>query len=100
MKQFDKIDKHNKLELINWLDEFQPLSDHIGVMYDRYWIISELQKAGYVTGMNCRKDDCMNASTDEYADWLIGQCLDGLENIGGIHQVVHVFAEEYRQMCG
>ena len=37
-------------------------------------------------------------TTDEYADWLIGQCLDGLEKIGAIHQVVHKFAEEYRCM--
>ena len=98
MKQFDKINKQNKLDLINWLDEFQPLSDHIGVMYDRCWIISELHKAGYVAGMNCNTDNFTIQTTDEYADWLIGQCLDGLEKIGAIHQVVHKFAEEYRCM--
>ena len=98
MKQFDKIDKKNKLELINWLDEFQYLSDHIGVMYDRCWIVSELHKAGYVAGMNCNTDGFVISTTDEYADWLIGQCLEGLEEVGAIHQVVHKFAEEYRGM--
>lgn len=98
MKKFGKIDKQNKLELINWLDEFQPLSDHIGVTYDRCLLISELQKAGYIAGMNCNTDGFTISTTDEYADWLIGQCLDGLEKIGAIHQVVHRFAEEYRGM--
>lgn len=97
VKKFDKIDKHNRLELINWLDEFQPLSDLIAVHFDKFHIISELNKAGYYAGMNCNTDDFIISTTDEFADWLIGQCIDGLEHIGAIHQVVHKFADEYRE---
>lgn len=98
MKKFEKIDKQNKLELINWLDEFQPLSDHIGVKFDRNHLIKELNKAGYVAGMNCNSENFVIATTDEFADWLIGQCLEGLEKVGAIHQVVNKFAKEYRSM--
>lgn len=98
MKSFDKLDKSNKLRLINWLEDFQPISDHIGIKFDKGHIISELNKAGYIAGMNCKETGCVIGTTDEYADWLIGQCIDGLERIGAIHQVIHKFADEYRSM--
>lgn len=98
MVKFEKINKRNKLDLINWLEEFQPLADHVGVTYDRCLLISELQKAGYIAGMNCKRDNTMQSTSDEYADWLIGQCLEWLEEYMTIPQSVPKFAEEYRNM--
>lgn len=93
--EFYRIDKQNKSDLINWLVEFQPLTDDSRVRYNKMFVISELHKAGYVANMNCGPEF---STSDKYADWIIGQCVDGLEQVGAIHPVVSYFAKEYYKM--
>lgn len=66
------------------MKDFQPYSDRIGVPTNAHLIIQELNSRGYIADMNCGKDFDEN-SKENYAKWIIGQCIANLEWTGAIH---------------
>lgn len=87
----------NNLFILYWLKDFQPISDDNRLVIDTKKIIAVFNSHGYEadvnTGENFREDDA-----DNYARYIIGQCLSMLANVGAIHGVVHKFIKTWQEM--
>lgn len=94
MEEFKTMDKTDTLALLQWLSDFQQYSDRIGVHTDNRLIINELKSLGYASGMNCGDEF---KDKDNFAAWIIGQCISGLERFGAIYQVIHKFVEDWKK---
>lgn len=100
MKQLPNLDFSNHLVLVNWLNELQEPSDHIGVQCPWLEIIETFAQHGFTYSMNCGVN-FDGESESNYAGWLIGQGLDGLaSSVHAIHQVYHKFAADWRRKFG
>lgn len=97
MNEFKKIDKKEKLALINWLEDFQYFSSNKYVQYDKARIIVDLRKAGYIANTDCNIDSYSFDNFNDYGNWIIGWCLGWLDKYGEIHRVIHRYAHEYRE---
>jgi len=93
---FDKFDFANLEAVINWLDEFQNPSYHVGVKIPHEQIVKKFREHGFEPNVNCG-DDFNEADKDNVARWIVGQALAGLEcDVHAIHQVFHKFAKDWR----
>ncbi len=95
MQRFETLDYENLDELVQFFDDLAEPSDHIGVSFDRQRIVDKFAWHGFVVSMNC--GDAFNRDDREnYAKYLIGQALDGLNSIGAIMGIYRKFAAEWR----
>jgi hypothetical protein len=96
IEEFKTLDKTNKVELLQWLSDFQEYSDRIDVHTDNRLILSELNALGYTSGMNCGVE-FNGKDMDNFAGYIIGQCISCLERVGAIHQVVIKFVDDWKK---
>ena len=97
MQQLPNLNFADDVAVLDWLCEFQDHSDHIGVVKQQNVVLATFAAHGYYpnanTGTNFNKND-----RDNFARWLIGQTLDGLQGeVGAIHQVIHKFANDWKK---
>lgn len=97
MRQLPNLDFNSDVAILDWLCEFQDPSDYIGVAKQQKVVLSTFAENGYFPNVNCGND--FNAEDrDNFARWLIGQALDGLQGeVGAIHQVIHKFTDDWKR---
>lgn len=95
MQQFKRLDYSNLDELVQFFDDMTDPSDHIDVVVPSKLIIETFAQHGFHPNMNC-DDEFDGENRENYAQYLIGQALDGLSSVGAIHGVYHKFAAEWR----
>jgi hypothetical protein len=97
--QLDSLDFSNLEAVIDWIVDFQDASDHIGVSFDREKVVSTFRSHGFDVGVNT--GEAFNEEDAEnFAKWLVGQALGGINSVGAIHQVVHRFAGDWKMKFG
>lgn len=100
MTQLPTLDFGNLTTLVNWLDELQDPSDHIGVNRPWQQIVETFVQHGFTPGMNCG-ENFDEEDEANFAGYLIGQALSGLAcEVHAIHQVYCKFAEDWRTKFG
>lgn len=96
MEELPNLDFSDMGALIDWLDRLADPSDHIGVPTPAEEIVSAFIEHGFVPNANT-KGQFNGDDPENYARWLIGQALDGLNTMGAIHGVYHKFAKEWKE---
>jgi hypothetical protein len=81
--------------VLEWLVKLQPLSDRIGVLFDREAVINGFEQHGYEANMNT-KENFNEEDKGNFAGYIIGQCLSGLNSIGSIHHMAVIFTERWK----
>lgn len=80
---------------IGWLCAAQPHMDRVGVTFDRSAVLACFKEHGYEVSAFCG-EAFDGKSRDIFARWLIGQALDGIEQVGAPHGIVERFAADWR----
>lgn len=95
MIKLQSLDMTNLSDVLDWFCAMQDPSDHINVSIDKELIISTFENAGFKrnenTGKEFKEDD-----NENYARYIIGQCLDGLYSVGAIHYMAVVFTGKWK----
>lgn len=99
MTQLEFLNWSSYAKILDWLCNIQPIADHTGVTLDRNKIISEFIKHGFETNVNTGKN-FVESDPDNHARYLIGQALDGFQQVGAPHGVLISFAEKWKQKFG
>jgi len=81
--------------VINWLCEIQPVADNSGVIIDVSKIITTFSKNGFYANVNVGKD-FIEDDRENVARYIIGQALDGFEQVGSPHPMLLTFAERWK----
>lgn len=81
-------------ETLAILKEIQPLTDRVGVKKPIGEIVKVFKDQGYVAGMNTNENFKID-DKENFAGYIIGQCLSMLENVGAIHSCVIRFINEW-----
>lgn len=82
--------------VIDWLVAIQPTTDHIGIETDPNFIVNLFEQHGYKEGVNTG-NDFQEEDKENYARYIIGQCMSCLESVGAIHPVTHSFVERWKE---
>lgn len=97
VKQLPNLDFNNQEAVLDWICEFQAPSNHTGV--DKYYsekVLEVFAEHGYFPGMNLGKafneDD-----PDNFAHFIVGDALSGIQFPNGIHQVVHKYTKKWKE---
>lgn len=93
--KLDQLDFSDFEAVIDWCTEFQTASDHVGVSYDRDTVVRAFVDHGYMVNANVG-DDFDGENEENFAKYLVGQALDGIQTVGAPHQVLHHFAEQWK----
>lgn len=100
MTQLSTLDFGDLTALVNWFDELQDPSDHIGVNLPWQQIVETFAQHGFTPGMNCG-ENFDEEDEANFAGYLIGQALDGLScEVHAIYQIYCKFAEDWRTKFG
>lgn len=99
MKRLPSLDFSNHNAVIGWLLEIREPSDHAGVNRPYEEILMVFRDNGFMPNANCGSHFDGN-SKENYAGWVIGQALGGLEcDVHAIHQTfekcAHVFLAKF-----
>jgi hypothetical protein len=96
LRALDSLDWSTHHAPLRWWREFTEHADHLGVTVPPFLLLGAFNAHGYASGVNCgrdfRKDD-----PDNVARWIVGQCLDMTEKVGGPHPVTEKFITEWLQ---
>lgn len=96
MTKLESLDFANHKQVLQWLCDIQDYTDTVNVKVPVATIVSIFEENGYYpnvnTGDNLRPDDASNV-----AHYIVGQCLDCLNNMGAIHGIVHRFTKEWNE---
>lgn len=82
-------------KVLDWLVAIQPATDHVGVETDPNFIVNLFDQHGYKTGVNTG-EDFREEDKENYARYIVGQCMSCLKSIGAIHQVTYSFVERWK----
>jgi hypothetical protein len=85
--------------VLEWICNFQEASDYIGVSYDKSKVISTFKDNAFDIGVNTGKD-FNGEDAENFAKYLVGQALDGINTVGAPHQIVHKFTNDWKQKFG
>lgn len=94
INDFEKIDFTNKLEVLNWLKCITPLTDNSTINDKNYIIKNKFLELGYKPNVKCEKD-YINGDIENNYQYLIGQVLSGLQQVGAIHPILTVFIPKF-----
>lgn len=100
MKRFDFMDKRNVAELIDWLDIYQLHSASRGEIAEHDKIYIELVHAGYRPAEYINAVDMRELSSNDFANRVIGICLNGLMISKVVPSLIRELSEEYRKRSG
>jgi len=88
------LDFHDVSNVLDWMVQFQPISDRVGVAIDSGYIIIHFESKGYLPNANTG-EDFDESDKDNFARYIIGQGLDGLNRISSIHPMLVKFTEDW-----
>ena len=93
--QLPGIDFSKQDKVLDWLCEFQPLSDHIDVETNTSKILKIFEQHGYRPGINVGQNFQIQ-NPDNHARYIVGQALETLNIVGAIHPAVHKFTKDWK----
>lgn len=99
IESLDNLDFLDYESILEWICDFQEASDHIGVSFDKSQVISTFKNHGFNIGVNTG-DDFNGEDAENFAKYLIGQALDGINSVGSPHQIIHKFTSNWKQKFG
>lgn len=95
----DGLDFRDVNAVVAWCERIAKPADLIGVNVPREQILDWFKMHGWTPNMNCGA--AFNGEDrDNFAGYIIGQVLDGIERHGVPHPIVHRFAEQWREKFG
>ena len=92
----DKLDFRDVNAVLAWCERFTTAADLIGVNAPRAEILSWFRMCGWMPNMNCDAE-FNGEDRDNFAGYVIGQALDGIDKMGVPHPLLHGFVEQWRQ---
>ncbi len=96
MQELPKLNFKDNVQLLEWLCRIQPATDRIGVKTTKTEIIKIFNDNGFATGANTGKNFKEN-DEDNFARYIIGHALSGLDEFGTIHHMVIKFTNDWKQ---
>lgn len=98
MQQLETLDFGNLETVVNWFDELQEASNDVDVisLLTNEEIVQKFQVHGYMPNVNLH-EDFNKEDKDNFARYLVGQALNMLIVVGGIHQCYRDFAKDWRE---
>jgi hypothetical protein len=88
------LDFQDSFATLKWMSELQPYSYEVGVNIPTKEIVEKFASYGYV--INANTDEEFNGENkDNYARYIIGQCLAGLSKSKEIHPIMHDFLAKW-----
>lgn len=75
----------SNVELLKWLKEFTELVDHVGVGYDRNYVLDTLYKLGFEDNMWVGYDGVW--TTAHKIEYLVGQVINCIIKVGVPHPI-------------
>jgi len=96
MNSLETLDFNDLAAVLRWFEAMQAPSDHVDVEIDTERLINTFIAHGFQVNANVG-DDCKNEK-EEFAHYIVGQCLSYLQSFGGIHGLIHHFIKEWMQM--
>ena len=87
-------------KIIDWLDEFTPLSDDIGVTseFNPFDISNQLTRAGFNENEGVGEDPGWFNTRQRMGRYIIGQVINCLNKGMPPHPITTTFIEKYRQL--
>lgn len=95
LNQLDNLDFSNYELILNWLSEIQSLTDRIDVNTQNQKIIKMFNTNGFKSNVNTG-EEFIEEDRENFARYIIGQCLDGLSRVGAIHPAAVRFINDWK----
>jgi hypothetical protein len=95
MEEAKTMDWRDMAVVLGWLAKIQPYTDHVDLEEFHEEVHSLLKSHGFAANVNLEKKFQEN-NPRNYAEYIIGQAMDGLERIGAMHPTVQTFVERWR----
>jgi hypothetical protein len=96
IEKLDSLDFDNFGAVLEWMCLFQIESDQTGVVYYEDLVVETFIANGYEIGVNTGEQ--FNPKDQEnVCKYIIGQALDGIDRVGAPHQIIHKFANDWKQ---
>jgi hypothetical protein len=98
LAELPSLNFEDQAGLLAWFEKVQEASDHSGVhgrAEGSARIVDVFTENGYLSEANLG-DACNENDADNVARFIIGQCLSFLTRLNLVHQVIHSFADEWR----
>lgn len=95
MNQLNTVDFNNYGELLKWLECIQPLTNTMGINTLDHQMVDVFMNNGFEPNVNTG-EDLIEEDEENFARYIIGQCLDQLQDVGAIHPMVVVFIEQWK----
>jgi hypothetical protein len=99
IESLGSLDFSDYESVLEWMCNFQEASDHIGVSFDKSQVISTFKDHGFDIGVNTG-DDFNGEDAENFAKYLVGKALDGINTVGAPHKIVHKFTNDWKQKFG
>ncbi len=80
---------------LDWMARLQEPSDYVSVDVPVGEILMIFERHGLVPNMNVG-DNFRDGDQRNEFEYIIGQCLNGLDEYGAIHHIVHKFVDDWR----
>lgn len=95
MNSLESLDMTDFEKVLSWFSQMQEPSDHVDVKIDAVAILQNFKEAGFEKNVNIGPFFNEN-DKENYARYIIGQCLDGLSSYGSIHYMAVVFTDKWK----
>jgi hypothetical protein len=99
IKNLDNLNFLDYEAVLDWICDFQRASDYIGVFFDRSQVISTFEDHGFFIGVNT-ENDFNGDDAENFAKYLVGQALDGINTIGTPDPLVHQITNKWKESFG
>lgn len=94
IEEMKNLDFKNYDLLLPWLSSIQPYTGDIRLSIPTRQIVNILEDNGYISGENCGQNFNEN-DKENFARYIVGQCLDGLGRLGSIHPIIVRFTDDW-----
>lgn len=92
----NNLDFSNLAEVLDWLKQIQPYTDRIEIDMSGKEIVNKLISYGYKEGENVG-NDFDGENKENFARYIIGQCIEGLIHVGAIHPMCCNFINDWNR---
>lgn len=97
--QLFTINWSNYDQILTWLHDYQPISDHVDVKVPKEQLIKLFTENGYGINVNTGKN-FDKENEENFARYIIGQALDNFEHVGAIHPILQKFVNDWKEKFG
>ena len=96
IEELDNFNFSNYESILDWICNFQKVSDYTWVSFDKSQVISKFKNQGFDIGVNT-ENDFNGEDAENFAKYLVGQALDGIKHVGAPHPIINKFVKDWKQ---